>query len=545
MNQLDALLRVEASNIKDVKGLLALLCIKNPEYNEARRRSRFANVKEYNYYYDIDESTKSIFLPRNIPDRFFKNPQYKDNRSTGKLIEKGISDSFKLRPYQEPFIYGEGYVMDCINAGETDLTYIVQCGDGKTILGLYTAYMLQTNALIIVPTHQLATQWFDSAKEFFPDWTCGMYDDSKKTLYDLTITTYDLMSDKRFDLKFFSQFGITEFDEVHRIGADTYSLILSKTCTKFRISLTATFRRKDGTEEVLKYHCGKSLVLDRPRKKAVVIPLRTGISIDLRKYRTLDKRCTPLKQLSEYEEVNWRDNTDKRRDVILTKKFKDPKEKWAFKCQDSTTKEEFTVYEERDRLYRYAGISMAAIDSAIITIEERNAIILELIILCSKTGRKPIVLSKRKEILYTLCDRLLEAGIEGVGVICSKKAKDWRDYVKNTFGVTDLDEYEKHVLENCSIILGIDKIAKEGMDVDTADTLIFIHPEKDIEQAVGRILREGPNKREPLVFYPLDSISPYQNYYYGPDGAKKMFSRLHHKIFPEMGLAQFKKEFCK
>jgi superfamily II DNA or RNA helicase len=540
-NEYGALLKVPITNVKDLDGLMKMLCVKNPDYNDAKRRNRYTNAPKEFHFFEIEEATRSLLVPRNIPDEFFFDGSKAISTSEGYAVNKAISAGFKLRDYQAPFIAG---VRAELRAGQTDLTFVLQCGDGKTIMGLYTTYLLQRNALIVVPTHQLAKQWLKEMAEHYPEWTAGYYDYSKKTIYDFTVTTYDLMSDERFNTDFFSQFGITIFDEVHRIGADTYSRILSKTNTKYRISLTATFRRKDNTHEVLKHHTGKFLSLIRPRKKALIIPLKTGQTINLKEYRTCDKRSTPLKQCSEYEEVKWKDDTGTIRDVILTEKYKSPDGKWRFKAQELHGPK-YTIYEERDKVYKYQGVSMAAIDTAVSEMPDRNLLLFNLIRLCFSQGRQPIVLAKRKEVLYTLCDMLIDSGVPKhlVGVICSKKAKDWQDYVKLTFGVTNYDEYEESVLKNCSIILGIDRLAKEGMDVERADTLVYVHPEKDIEQSIGRILRSKDGKREALGFYLLDDIPPYQNYWLGKDGAKAMFKKLEHRIYKECTLEEFKNDF--
>jgi superfamily II DNA or RNA helicase len=538
-NIYDSLLRVSADNIKSLPELCKILTVKNSDFALSKKRNRFTQAQEEFLFFELDEAKRQVLIPRNIPDSYFKNPEKEVFTSSGVSVNKGIAPNFALWDYQEQYLGGANGIYQMIKKGASDLVYLIQCGDGKTICGLHTAYTLQKNAIIIVPTHQLATQWINAIKEFFPEWTYGMYDDKKKEIFDFTITTYDLMADKKFDMDFFRQFGITLFDEVHRVGASTYAAVLSKTCTEYRISLTATFRRKDGTHTVLEYHCGKIVPLIRPRKKAHVVPLLTGISLNLKKYRLRDKRCTPFAQLAEYEEVWWRAGDV---DVLILDKKK-LFGGWQMIVQEVITTTQHTLSEnEAGRLYRYQGISMAGIDTAVSEDPERIMLLFELIKACYERGRSPIVLSKRKELLYTLSDMLLDAGITDVGVICSKKAKDWQAYVKEKFSVTNFDEYEEQALTK-RIILGIDRLAKEGMDVKSADTLIMAHPDKDPEQAVGRILREKFGKKDALCFYLLDAIAPYQNFYHAPDGAKKMFKKLEHTILPEMTFEQFKSKF--
>jgi superfamily II DNA or RNA helicase len=65
----------------------------------------------------------------------------------------------------------------------------------------------------------------------------------------------------------------------------------------------------------------------------------------------------------------------------------------------------------------------------------------------------------------------------------------------------------------CSVIIGTYQASGEGFDVPELDTLILATPKSDIEQAVGRILRQK-NKNEPLVIDIVDSFSIFKGQYY-------------------------------
>lgn len=551
---LDSLLRTPPEHIKDLKVLSDLLTIKNTAYAQAKRRSKFTNEKENKIYFEVDQINRLVLLPRNIDSSLFVNgiyPEFRDDRSEGYSLGKHQC-FIKLREYQNKFLYtphkeeqlsvAQLLVRDLL----TDLTYVVPCGQGKTILGLFTANLIGKSTIIHVTTHQLAKQWLDRIKEFFPTSSCGLYDDSNKKIYDFTLTTYDLMSDDKFGLAFYKQFGLSIFDEVHRIGADTYSTILSKSCTKYRLSLTATFRRKDGTDKILKHHCGKVFTMPRYGSPATVIPVGTGIYLDMKQYRTVEKRCTPFRQLGEYEILQWRDEQDNYNEVMLINKGQE-RGRWYFDVQLTQTQEKKRLVEtefKQNRLYRYGTISMAAIDTDVSELLERNDILFSLLEKCILAGRTIILLSKRKEQLYVLANMLKNSGLtERYGIIISKKDATYKKWVKENTEFTNLDDYENYVLKTCQVILGIDKIAKEGMDVEHADTIIYAHPERDIEQSVGRILRLFDGKRQPLALYPIDNIPPYNNYFYSRGGAKEMFLELNHNVFDEIPYAEFLKQY--
>ena len=79
--------------------------------------------------------------------------------------------------------------------------------------------------------------------------------------------------------------------------------------------------------------------------------------------------------------------------------------------------------------------------------------------------------------------------------------------------------------------------------------MIYLHPVKDIEQSIGRILRENPEgncppKKHPIAFFLLDKVNSYTNSYNSKkDGAKKMFLDLGHIVEPEKTITELKQLF--
>jgi len=64
-----------------------------------------------------------------------------------------------------------------------------------------------------------------------------------------------------------------------------------------------------------------------------------------------------------------------------------------------------------------------------------------------------------------------------------------------------------------SVIFGTYQACGEGFDVPELDTLILATPKSDVEQAVGRILRQK-NKNEPLVIDFVDSFSIFKGQHF-------------------------------
>jgi superfamily II DNA or RNA helicase len=65
---------------------------------------------------------------------------------------------------------------------------------------------------------------------------------------------------------------------------------------------------------------------------------------------------------------------------------------------------------------------------------------------------------------------------------------------------------------DCSVIVGTYQASGEGFDVPELDTLIMATPKSDVQQAVGRILRQK-NKNDPIVIDIVDPFSIFKGQY--------------------------------
>lgn len=122
-------------------------------------------------------------------------------------------------------------------------------------------------------------------------------------------------------------------------------------------------------------------------------------------------------------------------------------------------------------------------------------------VLREEPQRRVLILSDRREHLLMLLARLRERlGVEPglyYGGIKQEQLKD---------------------SERCSIILGTFQFVAEGFDVPGLDTLVIASPKSDVVQAVGRILREKPERRKhvPLIIDIVDCFSLFER-----QGAKR------------------------
>lgn len=123
----------------------------------------------------------------------------------------------------------------------------------------------------------------------------------------------------------------------------------------------------------------------------------------------------------------------------------------------------------------------------------RNRQIVKLVIEALKSRRKVLLLSSRREHLNVLAEMFeLE---------CAKQK------VRFAYGyyVGGMEEQDLRITATRPLILATFQMAQEGLDIPALDTLFLTTPKGDIVQAVGRILRKHPDKREPMVIDVLDS----------------------------------------
>ena len=135
----------------------------------------------------------------------------------------------------------------------------------------------------------------------------------------------------------------------------------------------------------------------------------------------------------------------------------------------------------------------AAMINNICNYEKRSIFIYELIIniLKKESNRKILILSERRNQLKYF-EKLFDNTDYSIGYYIGGLSQD----------VLDISSKKQ-------IILATYQMAAEGMNIPTLNTVIFASPISDIQQAIGRILREKPSERKyiPLCIDIWDQFS--------------------------------------
>lgn len=446
------------------------------------------------------EDELHYYLPRNyLAEKRIPVREWQEERMIGDPINASFTKT--LRDYQKDFI---ALHQEALQEND-DIIVEASCGSGKTVLSLYLLAQRRRKTIVLVPTNYLASQYFSRAKEFISGvnvvWAQAK---DKKIAWqeaDILICSYDLFASREFPEDFYYHFGHLVIDEGHRMGADTHEQTTSRFHTKYRTMLTATFRREDGGEKILRYHFGISLKMDRVNPDVIVKPARTGIRVG---------ELVSLKNLGPGKYQLWLDTLEKLGakhgiyyrivgDILEVNYHDDHWER--IKVMDfSLSKAEKAV------VSRIVGVAKnytknpqyASLDSFLARLKDRNGKITSLTMDCLREKRKVLILGKRKEQLYLLERRLQALGVKTLVI------------VSETLKKLQKEDRVDEATQGAQVVLGIDKLAKEGMDVDTLDTLLLIHPVGDVEQAMGRIARILPNKKTPTMYYLVDDTRPHK-----------------------------------
>lgn len=241
---------VKLTNKEDVLKLRQKLIV-TPKVNDTY------NFKEPPSYYLYKRSLNDpdvTYIPKCFGLQHFGVPK-EYNPSNGiycpNLNFKGTLRDVQLQPAQE-------IINACEDPNRSGGILNLQCGGGKTVLGIYAACALKRKTLIIAHKDFLLTQWRERINEFAPDAVIGMikanicdYENA-----DIVLASIQCMSMKNYSSEILNQFGTMIVDEVHRSGTEVFSKALMCCTPRYSIGLSATVERKDGMENAFKWFVG-------------------------------------------------------------------------------------------------------------------------------------------------------------------------------------------------------------------------------------------------------------------------------------------------
>ena len=150
-------------------------------------------------------------------------------------------------------------------------------GSGKTIVALEIARRIGLKTLVVVPLDPLMQQWtFENIykKTNLRKQDIGIIrqDDCQVKGKKVVVAMIHSLTQREYPKFIYDDFGLVIYDEVSRVGAETFSRTASMFNCKYRIGLSATPRRRDGMEKVFLWHIGPVTVnYNKPTLKPKVV----------------------------------------------------------------------------------------------------------------------------------------------------------------------------------------------------------------------------------------------------------------------------------
>jgi len=338
----------------------------------------------------------------------------------------------------------------------------------NTVTVLYVLSKLKGKTIVVVNKIPLLNQWKNEISQFLPNAKIGILQGSKNIDVndcDIIVSMLQSLSSIDYPIELFSDIKTCVFDEVHNISTRSFSKVLFKLTSLYTIGLSATPERSDGCEYVFKWHIGDIVSKDKLERKGLN-PLIHVLKITSDNY----KEVTNISKLTGKQQL------------------------------------QFTT-----------------MLSDLISMNQRNNLIIEIILQVIKPTRKILVLSDRRSHLQTLFDLLISKN------------------VSFTFGifVGGMKEKDMNVSRSCQVILATFSVFKEGVSEKDLNTLILTTPKKyighlsntvknengNLEQIVGRIFRKEHTIEPPLIIDLFDNFSVYKSHFNG----RKAFYNNHFK----------------
>jgi superfamily II DNA or RNA helicase len=145
------------------------------------------------------------------------------------------------RVRHEPFPYQREALAAWTDAKSRGVV-VLPTGAGKTYVATLAILARARSTLVVVPTLDLLSQWYDVLSAAFNS-PIGVVGGGYYDVRDITVVTYDSAHIHMERLG--ARFGLVVFDECHHLPSASYALSARMSLAPFRLGLTATPERAD------------------------------------------------------------------------------------------------------------------------------------------------------------------------------------------------------------------------------------------------------------------------------------------------------------
>ena len=373
--------------------------------------------------------------------------------------------AYEKRPFvsklvRVPFVH-QAESLRCWWAAGGRGVVVLPTGAGKTYVAVLAIERARRSALIVVPTISLMNQWVTILHDAFGE-PIGAVGGGDFEVLPLTVITYDSASNHMARLG--NRFGLVIFDECHHLPAPKYSLAAELSIAPFRLGLSATPERADGSHELLDRLVGHEVFR---------VPIDSLVGHILAEYELV---VFPI-PLSDAERFAYDDHR-----AIFSR--------WLSRQPPDVRKRGFGEIRKRMSSTaegRQVSRSYEAYKAILQTAEAKYAAIAD--ILADHDGEKAIVFTDDNRTILDISRRML------MPVITHHTPKAERV------------ETLARLADGTYRVVGTSHVLNEGVDMPDVSVGIIVSGSastREFTQRVGRLLRRRENKR--AVCYELVAI---------------------------------------
>ncbi len=315
---------------------------------------------------------------------------------------------------------------------------------GKTVVGARMIAERGLNTVVLVHRRQLVDQWRERLKTFLSieDGGIGTIGGGKRKpsgRLDIALIQSLVRNGEVSDLV--GDYGHLIVDECHHLSAVSFELVARRSKARFVLGLSATVARKDGHHPIIFMQCGSV------------------------RYRVDAKSQAATRSFSH--KVTIRE----------------------------------TGFRLAPELESQSPLQITALYAALARDEKRNALIFDDVLTSLEAGRRPVILTERRDHLDDLRIRFQKFTKNLVVLYGGMSAAERRE----------ADERLKRPDTEERLLLATGRDLGEGFDDASLDTLFLTMPiswRGTLAQYVGRLHREHHAKREVIVHDYVDSSVP-------------------------------------
>jgi hypothetical protein len=399
----------------------------------------------------------------------------------GEAMREGVTFGGTLRSHP-PQQQAAARYLEWIAANMPCTSCIVTlpCGYGKTVWLLAMAAALGRVTLVLAHTIALVDQWIEEARQFLPGVRVGYIKDGTSRVDGVDIIIASVQSlrshitgKQAYIPTLLARVGTLCMDEGHHAVASTFWEVMSQVPALYRFVLTATPRRKDGLLPQLQWITGP--VIFRAFRQvddvhAVCVEYMSEAHVEIKRYKMLDNASMvtalcedDLRSSIAVELAVHLVRTQNRRIVIVT-----PRVEHIHRLADMLTPRLAEFCEPRE-------VDMFVHDKCKIRKTK----------LKSETPEQSLERFTAAKVAWE--DSGPHGHVERVKAPLVGKV------------LAGMDTMDRETQYEGVVVIASPGIMEEGVSYKQWDTLLDLNNSSDAEQVVGRVLRECPTKKVPLI----------------------------------------------